>query len=205
MKTPSFYEILGVSKYATIDEIHSAYHKLAQQFHPDKHASETNSTFYATEFRHIHEIYEILANHIQRAEYDQFLTSSESFEAASQANTSIHEESFKRSANQAEKHHNGTNAAPNTTNKIFNHKSRKAIFATLAIVAIIYFAILTRPHEHLPEKKLADTTLSMPTSSLSGNHNSTLEKSIQKKNQVNESNSFDSDEKTQDNTGEINF
>jgi molecular chaperone DnaJ len=64
-----FYEILGVSKSSTADEIKKAYRKVAMQFHPDRnpgdHAAEEK-------FKEAAEAYEILSNQDKRAQYDRF-------------------------------------------------------------------------------------------------------------------------------------
>jgi DnaJ-class molecular chaperone len=63
-----FYEILGVSKSATKEEIKSAYRKLALQFHPDR-----NKAADAEEkFKEINEAYEVLSDPQKRSAYDQF-------------------------------------------------------------------------------------------------------------------------------------
>jgi molecular chaperone DnaJ len=64
-----FYEILGVGKSASSDEIKKAYRKTAMQFHPDRnpgdHASEEK-------FKEAAEAYEILSDPDKRAQYDRF-------------------------------------------------------------------------------------------------------------------------------------
>jgi len=64
-----FYEILGVAKTASQDEIKKAYRKTAMQFHPDRNpgdkASEEN-------FKEAAEAYEILSDTDKRAQYDRF-------------------------------------------------------------------------------------------------------------------------------------
>lgn len=63
-----YYEILGVSKNATGDELKRAYRKLALEWHPDRNKSKE-----ATEkFKEINEAYEILSNSEKKAAYDQF-------------------------------------------------------------------------------------------------------------------------------------
>ena len=63
-----FYDILGVSKSASEQEIKKAYRKLALQWHPDR-----NKSTEATEkFKEINEAYEILSNPQKRQNYDQF-------------------------------------------------------------------------------------------------------------------------------------
>ena len=50
-----FYEVLGVSKSASKDEIKSAYRKLAKKYHPDNH--ETGD---AEKFKEVQEAYDVL-------------------------------------------------------------------------------------------------------------------------------------------------
>ena len=61
------YEVLGIKKGATKDEIKSAYRKLAKKYHPDNH--ETGD---AEKFKEIQEAYDILYDDQKRAAYDQF-------------------------------------------------------------------------------------------------------------------------------------
>jgi len=68
MPTRDYYEILGVSKTATADELKRAYRKLAMQYHPDR-----NKTKEAEEkFKEINHAYEVLSDEKKRATYDQF-------------------------------------------------------------------------------------------------------------------------------------
>lgn len=60
----NYYEILGVSKDATQDEIKKVYRKLALQYHPDKNPDGGDK------FREISEAYETLSDIVKRKEYD---------------------------------------------------------------------------------------------------------------------------------------
>lgn len=61
-----FYEILGVSKNATDEEIKKAYRKLAHKHHPDKVGGDEKK------FKEINEAYQVLSDKTKRAQYDQF-------------------------------------------------------------------------------------------------------------------------------------
>jgi molecular chaperone DnaJ len=64
-----FYEILGVSKSATADEIKKAYRKVAMQFHPDKNPGDKAAE---EKFKEAAEAYEILSDADKKAQYDRF-------------------------------------------------------------------------------------------------------------------------------------
>src|ERR1700750_2721230 len=66
MSKRDYYEILGVSKTATPDEIKKAYRKVAIQFHPDKNPDNKEAE---EKFKEAAEAYEILRNAEKRAQY----------------------------------------------------------------------------------------------------------------------------------------
>ncbi len=69
MAKKDFYDILGVSKSASQDEIKKAYRKLAIKYHPDKNPDDKGAE---TKFKEAAEAYEILGNPEKRQKYDQF-------------------------------------------------------------------------------------------------------------------------------------
>ena len=64
-----YYEVLGVAKGASDDEIKKAYRKLAKQYHPDLHPDDKVAE---GKFKEVNEAYEILSDKDKRAKYDQF-------------------------------------------------------------------------------------------------------------------------------------
>ncbi len=65
-----YYEVLGIAKDATKDDIKKAYRKLAKKFHPDM--NKDNPKAAEEKFTEISEAYEVLADADKRARYDQF-------------------------------------------------------------------------------------------------------------------------------------
>jgi molecular chaperone DnaJ len=69
MSKRDFYEILGVSRNATAEEIKKAYRKRALQFHPDKNPGDNTAE---AKFKEAAEAYEVLSNPDKKARYDQY-------------------------------------------------------------------------------------------------------------------------------------
>ncbi|MBD5249083.1 MAG: molecular chaperone DnaJ [Barnesiella sp.] len=69
MSKRDYYEVLGVDKKATKDEIRKAYRKLAIKYHPDKNPGDKEAE---EKFKEAAEAYDILSDEEKRAKYDQF-------------------------------------------------------------------------------------------------------------------------------------
>jgi molecular chaperone DnaJ len=69
MAKRDYYEVLGVNKGASADEIKKAYRKVAIQFHPDKNPGNKEAE---EKFKEAAEAYEVLSDENKRAQYDRF-------------------------------------------------------------------------------------------------------------------------------------
>lgn len=69
MAKRDYYEILGVAKGASADEIKKAYRKVAMQYHPDRNPGDKAAE---EKFKEAAEAYEVLSDNDKRAQYDRF-------------------------------------------------------------------------------------------------------------------------------------
>lgn len=64
-----YYEVLGIGKSASEDEIKKAYRSQAKKYHPDLHPGDKEAE---AKFKEVNEAYEILSNPEKKSRYDQF-------------------------------------------------------------------------------------------------------------------------------------
>ena len=69
MAKRDYYDVLGVSREASAEEIKKAYRKIAIKYHPDKNPDDHTAE---DKFKEAAEAYEILSNQEKRARYDRF-------------------------------------------------------------------------------------------------------------------------------------
>jgi curved DNA-binding protein len=64
-----YYEVLGVAKGASDEDIKKAYRKLARQYHPDRNPGDKQAE---TRFKEVQDAYDVLSDQAKRAQYDRF-------------------------------------------------------------------------------------------------------------------------------------
>src|ERR671913_1074103 len=69
MAKRDYYEILGVAKNASADEVKKAYRKVAMQYHPDRNPGDKGAE---EKFKEAAEAYEVLSDADKRGQYDRF-------------------------------------------------------------------------------------------------------------------------------------
>lgn len=71
-ESKDYYELLGVSKDATADDLKRAYRKLAKKYHPDAQQDENAKKEAEVKFKEVNEAYSVLSDDQKRAQYDRF-------------------------------------------------------------------------------------------------------------------------------------
>ena len=79
-----YYQVLGLSKSASADDIKKAYRRLARQVHPDLHSGSKKSEM-EKKFKELNAAHEVLSDPDKRKKYDQYGTNWEQAEAYEQA------------------------------------------------------------------------------------------------------------------------
>ncbi|HAS34715.1 TPA: molecular chaperone DnaJ, partial [Candidatus Peribacteria bacterium] len=64
-----YYEVLGVARDASSEDIKKAYRRLSKELHPDKHQGDKQAE---QKFKEVNEAYEVLSDASKRGRYDQF-------------------------------------------------------------------------------------------------------------------------------------
>src|SRR5882757_8001739 len=79
--TTDYYEVLGVKKGATADEIKAAYRKLARKHHPDVNPGDKSAE---AKIKELNEAYEVLSDSDKRKKYDELGANWRQYEQAAQ-------------------------------------------------------------------------------------------------------------------------
>src|SRR5512141_3312933 len=82
--TRDYYQILGLPKSASADDIKKAYRRLARQYHPDMHSGAKKSEM-EKKFKELNEAQEVLSDPDKRKKYDQYGTDWEQAQAFQRA------------------------------------------------------------------------------------------------------------------------
>lgn len=79
-----FYQVLGIARTASADDIKKAYRRLARQYHPDLHSG-SKKTEMEKKFKELNEAHEVLSDSEKRKKYDQYGAQWEQAEAFEKA------------------------------------------------------------------------------------------------------------------------
>lgn len=157
----NYYDILGVPRYATFDQIKSAYRQQIKFFHPDVFDGIPEVADIKT--RKLNEAYEVLSNPERRFEYDrelylkdkQFVDSLQNkcnFYQAQAADNILHKQHNTEPKKPPESGnvHNGAATARQHRRKKFNLGVAAGLFALLSIFAAFFYMIFTVSDANLP-------------------------------------------------------
>jgi molecular chaperone DnaJ len=136
----NYYEVLGISKTASADEIKKAYRNLAFKYHPDRNSGDKVAE---EKFKEINEAYDVLSDEKKRADYDSFGTSNSHYSGTNNSynrnNNFTNEETFWNWFNGNTTNSYGNNntyrnyyyQSTNSYNKKEDYVSKKSLFKTL--------------------------------------------------------------------------
>ena len=136
----NYYEVLGISKTASADEIKKAYRNLAFKYHPDRNSGDKVAE---GKFKEINEAYDVLSDEKKRADYDSFGTSNSHYSGTNNSynrnNDFTNEETFWNWFNGNTTNSYGNNntyrnyyyQSTNSYNKKEDYVSKKSLFKTL--------------------------------------------------------------------------
>jgi molecular chaperone DnaJ len=136
----NYYEVLGISKTASADEIKKAYRNLAFKYHPDRNSGDKVAE---EKFKEINEAYDVLSDEKKRADYDSFGTSNSRYSGTNNSynrnNDFTNEETFWNWFNGNTSNSYGNNntyrnyyyQSTNSYNKKEDYVSKKSLFKTL--------------------------------------------------------------------------
>jgi molecular chaperone DnaJ len=136
----NYYEVLGISKTASADEIKKAYRNLAFKYHPDRNSGDKVAE---EKFKEINEAYDVLSDEKKRADYDSFGTSNSRYSGTNNSynrnNDFTNEETFWNWFNGNTTNSYGNNntyrnyyyQSTNSYNKKEDYVSKKSLFKTL--------------------------------------------------------------------------
>ena len=136
----NYYEVLGISKTASADEIKKAYRNLAFKYHPDRNSGDKIAE---EKFKEINEAYDVLSDEKKRADYDSFGTSNSHYSGTNNSynrnNDFTNEETFWNWFNGNTSNSYGNNntyrnyyyQSTNSYNKKEDYVSKKSLFKTL--------------------------------------------------------------------------
>ena len=136
----NYYEVLGISKTASADEIKKAYRNLAFKYHPDRNSGDKIAE---EKFKEINEAYDVLSDEKKRADYDSFGTSNSRYSGTNNSynrnNDFTNEETFWNWFNGNTTNSYGNNntyrnyyyQSTNSYNKKEDYVSKKSLFKTL--------------------------------------------------------------------------